>query len=280
MRTIEATRLGNLIEALCTEVSTALPADVVAALETSREEERSPLGRRALDMILENAVQARDLGLPICQDTGLFTIYISLGRDTVIAGDLTHEASAAVARATARAALRSSIVADPIDGRVNTGDNTPPLIEVELGEGEDTTLGVLAKGGGSEMASRSAMLPRGAGWEGVRDYVLSVVSEVGARSCPPLVLGLGIGGSFDRAPAMAKRSLLAPLDVPAREAATRARERELIDAVNKLGIGPGAMGGTFTCMGARITTASCHIANLPVAVSVNCHALRRKVAIV
>jgi tartrate/fumarate subfamily iron-sulfur-dependent hydro-lyase alpha chain len=275
MRTIEATHLGSRIESLVLEVSTELPPDVLAALRESRERERSPQGRRALDLILENAARAGELGVPICQDTGVFTICLSLGRDTAIAGDLRSEASAAVARASKRGALRSSLVREPFDGRINTQDNSPPLLDIELSGTGDTTLGVMAKGGGSEMASRMTMLPPGAGWDGVLEFAVAVAAEVGARSCPPLVMGIGVGGSFDRAPLLSKKALLTPLDA-GRDAVAAEREAELLDAVNRLGIGPGAVGGTITCMGVRLVTAPCHIANLPVAVSVNCHALRRK----
>lgn len=278
MRTIEAAYLGEVLEGLVLDITTGLPEDVAAALGDARGRERSPAGRRALDMILENAARAREDRVPICQDTGVFTIYVTLGEGTAVLGDLQGEASAAVARATSRGALRSSVVREPLDGRVNTGDNTPPLIEVEIAPGRETSVSVLAKGGGSEMASRAAMLPPGAGWPGVLEFVLGVVLEAGARSCPPLVLGVGIGGGFDRAPALAKRALLTPLDRENPDGRTAAREAELVREANTLGIGPGALGGTVTCIGVRIAQAPCHIANLPVAVSVNCHALRRKTA--
>lgn len=278
MRTIEAARLGEVIEGLVLDITTGLPEDVAGALDDARSRERSPAGRRALDMILENAARAREDGVPICQDTGVFTVYLTLGEGTAVEGDFNAEASAAVARATAMGALRSSVVAEPLDARVNTGDNTPPLLEVEISSGSETTVAVLAKGGGSEMASRAAMLPPGAGWPGVLEFVLGVVAEVGAQSCPPLVLGVGTGGGFDRAPALAKRALLIPLDRENPDGRTAAREAELVREVNALGIGPGALGGTVTCVGVRIAQAPCHIANLPVAVSVNCHALRRKTA--
>ena len=278
MRAIEAACLGEVIERLVLDITTVLPEDVAGALRGARSMERSPAGRRALDMILENAVKAREEGVPICQDTGVFTIYVTLGEGTAVLGDLRGEASAAVARATAGGALRSSVVAEPLDARVNTGDNTPPLLEVEISPDGETTVAVLAKGGGSEMASRAAMLPPGAGWPGALEFVLGVVAEAGARSCPPLVLGVGTGGGFDRAPALAKRALLVPLDRENPDARTAAREAELVREVNALGIGPGALGGTVTCIGARIAQAPCHMASLPVAVSVNCHALRRKTA--
>jgi len=280
MRVIQASAIGRAVEALCLEVSTELPRDVIQALESFREAEKSEPARQVIDLILENGRVAREAGVPLCQDTGVFTVYITLGRDTAIEGDLQAEASAALARATARGSLRASVVDEPMDERRNTKDNTPALLELELSDGDDltpTTIGVLAKGGGSEMASRAAMLAPGAGWEGVLDFVMDVVSDLGARSCPPLVLGVGVGGAFDSVAVMAKRALLEPLDRVSADPKTAAREAELVAAVNGLGIGPGAVGGTTTCIGAKIATAPCHMASLPVALSVNCHSLRRKI---
>lgn len=276
MRVIEAARLAQNIEDLCLEVSTTLPGDVVDALTRFKGIEESPAGRSVLELILENARVASEAGVPMCQDTGIFTVYLTLAPGTGVDGDLAAEAGRAVARATECGALRPSVVSDPLDERANTGDNSPPLIEVEVAGGERSTLGVLAKGGGTEMASRLAMLAPGAGWEGVLEFVVGVVEQYGARSCPPLVLGVGVGGSFDRAPKLAKKALMTPLDAQAPDARTRTREEELTARVNDLGIGPGAVGGRVTCIGARIVEAPCHMANLPVAVSVNCHALRRK----
>lgn len=276
MRVIEASRLAGEVEALCLEVSTAFPADAAEALIRYRALEESDAGRSLIDLILQNAAAAAELGVPLCQDTGIFTIYLTLAAGTALAGDVVREAGDAVARATVRGALRPSVVADPIGGRVNTGDNTPPLVEVEFSQGEESTLGVMAKGGGSETASRLAMMPPGAGWNGALEFIVGTVEALGAGACPPLVLGVGIGGSFDRAPKLAKKALMIPLDVEAPDPASRDREAELIERVNRLGIGPGGHGGSVTCFGARIIEAPCHMANLPVALSVNCHALRRK----
>jgi fumarate hydratase subunit alpha len=276
MRSLDASIIGEAVESLILEVSTTIPPDVINALEKSKQSEASEQGRDALDLIIENAKVAREAGVPICQDTGTFTVYLTLGRDTCLTGDLHAEVDAAVARATSRGSLRASMVENPLDERENTRDNTPAFIDIELSDGEATTLAVLAKGGGSEMASRSAMLPPGAGWEGARDFAVEVVREVGARSCPPLVLGIGIGGGFDRAPMLAKRALLQPLDGPGKLDRRSRRAADLVAVVNRLGIGPGAMGGTTTCIGAVIAEEPCHMTGLPVALSVNCHALRRK----
>lgn len=276
MKAIEASGLARDIERLCLEVSTHLAPDAVQALSELRSVEQSPEGRSAIDLILENARVAAEIGVPLCQDTGIFTIYLDLAPGTAILGDLAHEASLAVARATEKGALRPSVVSDPLGARLNTGDNAPPLIEVSASPDDESTLGVIAKGGGSEMASRLAMMPPGAGWEGALDFVVGVVDLLGPRACPPLVLGVGVGGGFERAAKLAKKALMTPLDVEAADPEVRAREAQLVERVNMLGIGPGAVGGTVTCFGARILEAPCHMATLPVAVSVNCHALRRK----
>lgn len=280
MKAIEAGLLGNRIEELCLEVSTSLPADVVEALRRFGGREESPAGRSVIDLILENARVASELGVPICQDTGSFTVYLSLSPGSSVEGDLVAEASRAVARATSRGGLRPSVVADPAGDRRNTGDNAPPALEVRLGGSPESTLGVLAKGGGSEMASRLAMMPPGAGWRGALEFVVETVDMLGARACPPLVVGVGLGGGFDTAASLAKAALMAPLDQTNPDAALAAREIELVEAINGLGIGPGAVGGTVTCFGARILAAPCHMATFPVAVCLNCHALRRKTVVI
>lgn len=276
MRVLEANRLGPVIEELVLDVSSNLPDDVVSALEASLGRERSDRGKVVTRMILENARHAADLHVPVCQDTGAFTIFLDLAGDTAVKGDLVKEASAAVARATARGFLRPSMVEDPAGDRRNTGDNTPATVEVTVGRGGETRLAVMAKGGGCQMASSLAMLPPGAGWAGVTEHVTGVVERYGAGSCPPLVLGLGIGGGFDTACGLAARALLRPLDEQNPSASAAEREERLRREVNRLGIGPGGLGGTTTCLGVRIEEAPCHIATLPVALSISCHALRRK----
>jgi len=275
LRAIQARDIGELVESLCLRISYELPDDVEKAIADAVGVEESPEGREALDMLLKNAKVARCDRFPICQDTGVFSVFIELAQDDCIEGDLTAEVNAGVARATGEGHLRSSVAADPAGSRVNTGDNTPVHVSIEPADGDDTLLSVLSKGGGSENASRLAMLPPGEGWAGVVAYVAGVAGEVAAKSCPPLVLGIGVGGSFDRAPALAKKALLVPLDERGRDTELEAREKEIVEAVNLIGVGPGALGGTVTCIGARILVEPCHIANLPVAVSVSCHALRR-----
>lgn len=275
MRAIEAAEIGRLVESLCLRVSCELPRDVEKALVDALPQEHSPEGREALEILLKNAKVAREEGLPVCQDTGVFCVFLSLAPGDWIDGDLRAQVDAGVARATTDGHLRSSVVSDPAGRRVNTGDNTPALISIEQACGGGSRLSVLSRGGGSENASRVVMLQPGEGWAGVVAFIAGVAGEVAARSCPPLILGVGVGGSFDRAPVLAKKALLVPLDERNRDPEAEAAEKEILQAANATGVGPGALGGTVTCVGVRILKEPCHVANLPVAVSVSCHALRR-----
>ncbi|MDD5748477.1 MAG: fumarate hydratase [Actinomycetota bacterium] len=275
MRILSAKSLGKTIESLCIEISSILGEDVLRALEEALEAEKSSRGKSVLRMIIENAKVAKELGLPICQDTGFFTVFLDLGIDTCVDGDFLEEAKTAVSRATRMCALRSSLVRDPLGERKNTGDNTPPLVVISKGSERESRLGVMAKGGGSEMACRISMLPPGAGWDGVLCFVMETLKRVGAQACPPLVLGLGVGGSFERAALLSKRALLTPLGKNVDEELSK-REQELVELANELGFGPGALGGTASCIGARILSEPCHMATLPVALNISCHALRRK----
>jgi len=275
MKRIKAKEIGEKIESLCLEISTSLSDDVIRALKQALEREKSKKGRKVLEMILENAKSAGELGVPICQDTGIFTIFLDLEPDVCIEGDIYSEASSAVSQATKIGALRPSVVSPPIDERRNTWDNTPPLLITGFTSG-NSLLSVMAKGGGSEMASRMAMLKPGSGWPGVVKFIMDVLDEVAPRACPPLFLGVGIGGSFERACELSKRALLLPVDRLSEDERIAERERELIKLSNDLGFGPGGLGGTITCAGARIIEDACHMASLPVALNVCCHALRRK----
>lgn len=277
MKSLDAAAFGSLVEQLCLEVSHTLPLDVSKALEDARGKEKSPLGREVIEMILENASEAERLGVPLCQDTGSFAIYLGVGDDVCVTNEILPKAGEAVSRATERGHLRASIVSPPVEGRVNTKNNNPPALYVELLPGEKSFLAVLAKGGGSEMSSRATMLPPGAGWIGIRKFAVGVVDELGPYSCPPLVVGIGIGGGFDRAPFLAKKALLLPLDEPNPDGELSKQERKITEEINTLGIGPAAFGGTITCLGTKIMQAPCHMATLPIAVCLSCHSLRRKI---
>ncbi len=290
MRKLRASFVAEIVYSLCLDISFRLPDDVRRCVKNALNIEESERGRSVLRLILENASLAGEKGVPICQDTGIFSVMLFIGRDTCIFGDLQSEISQAVRCATADGALRASIVIDPLGERRNTGDNTPSSVICLNHAMEGTYLGVMAKGGGSEMASAVRVLPPSSGMEGVIDFIRDVVIEKGPSACPPLFLGIGVGGSFDESARLAKMALMLPFDrdeAPPpffldalgaeRNESSRQREREILKAVNLTGIGPGGFGGSVTCLGVRVLEAPCHIANLPVALCLNCHALRRKI---
>lgn len=274
MREVEARFLGDRVRDLYIEVSRLAGPDVIEALERSMERERSPRGRDILRILLDNAMISRERELPLCQDTGAADVFIYRGTEVVIRGGLDKEISRGIREATRSAGLRSSIRGDPLVTGSNTGDNTPPITYCRSLPGDRLKIGVMAAGGGCGNASATAMLPPSVGWEGVVEFVVDLIRVKGAGACPPLFLGVTVGGSFDRAPEVSKEALFDDFRMVER---ADGRERELLEAVNATGIGPGGLGGTVTCMGVHLRTLPCHIASLPVAVAVSCHALRRKV---
>ena len=276
--------------------ATHLRPDVLAALQAAREDETQPRAQSVLDCLLENARIGQEDGVPICQDTGTCWVRLEVGEDLLIPGNILSGVNDAVARAYTDGRLRMSGVADALLDRTNTGDNTPAFAEIALRPGRGATLHVLLKGGGSDNASRVVMLAPGAGWEGVKKVVLDCVREKAATACPPLIVGVGVGATFDKVAGLAKHALLREVGTPAaspqaaeREAeaaahaderaaeeAARAAEREaeLLSAVNATGIGPAALGGGATALAVHLETAPCHIAALPVAVNMGCSAMR------
>lgn len=270
MRELAAAAIAEEVAALCQRVNCRLPEDVRQALAAAREREESPLGRRVLAELLANAQIAEEEGVPLCQDTGLATFFVELGSRVRITGGSLEEAIAeGVRRGYREGYLRPSVVADPLNRR-NTGDNTPPVVHLELVEGENLRLRFLPKGGGSENAARLFMLPPAAGREGVIRAVAEAVELAGPNACPPVVVGVGLGGTAEQALLLAKKALLRPLTEPAEPL-----EEEILTAVNRLGIGPQGFGGRVTALAVRVLRAPTHIACLPVGVSLSCHALRR-----
>ena len=274
MRNISAQAITDAVARLCIEANTRLPQDVQAALDKARQEEPWPLAKNTLDLLWSNLSAAREKDLPICQDTGMACVFIELGQDAHINGDLTDAVNEGVRRGYEKAFLRKSITADPLQ-RVNTGDNTPAFLTVHLVPGSGCKITVAPKGAGSENMSRLAMLKPADGVEGVKKFVLDTVEQAGANPCPPVVLGIGIGGSFDHCAALAKKALLRPLDIPNPDPYYAQLEQELLAAINALGIGPQGFGGKTTCLGLAIEQMPTHVAGLPVAVNVSCHVTRR-----
>lgn len=274
MRTVKAEAIRETVAALCVRANRELPPDVSAVLEAAYAGEVWPTAKRGLGILLDNLTLAREKQLPICQDTGMACVFLELGQDVHIEGDLDAAVQAGIRAGYARGYLRCSVVSDPLR-RVNTGDNTPGVLSVHLVPGEVCRLTVLPKGFGSENMSRLKMLTPADGAEGVRRFVLETVQAAGPNPCPPIVVGVGIGGTFDRVAAMSKQALLRPLDKPHPDPYYAEMERSLLAEINALGIGPQGFGGYTTALGLMIETAPTHVAGLPVAVNISCHATRR-----
>ena len=274
MRTILSEALTAAVARLCVQANTQLPADVTAALNRCRQSEPWPLARETMGLLQDNLIQAKERDLPICQDTGMACVFVELGQEVHIQGDFERAIHQGVRQGYGEGCLRKSIVGDPLR-RVNTGDNTPASITVRLTPGDRCTVTVVPKGFGSENMSRLAMLKPADGVEGVKKFVVETVRLAGPNPCPPVVLGVGIGGSFDKVAALAKHALLRPLNEPNPDPFYENLEDELLTAVNALGIGPQGFGGKITCLNVAIETAPTHVAGLPVAVNVSCHVTRR-----
>jgi len=274
MRTIHASAITKAVAELCIQANRELPEDVRAALEEAREKEPWPLAQSTLDLLKENLGAARRQQMPICQDTGMACVFVELGTDVHIEGDFEAAIHEGVRQGYGEGYLRKSIVGDPLR-RGNTGDNTPAAISVHLVSGDKCTITVAPKGFGSENMSRLAMLKPADGVEGFKKFVLETVRLAGSNPCPPIVLGIGVGGCFDKVAYLAKKALLRPLDQPNPDPYYAALEAELLEAVNSMGIGPQGFGGRTTCLGLAIEPMATHVAGLPVAVNISCHVTRR-----
>ena len=274
MREIKAAAITQAVAALCIQANSRLPADVESALAAARAAEPWPLAKHTLGLLEKNLEMANACDLPICQDTGMAVVFAELGQEAHIDGDFEAAVNEGVRRGYGEGYLRKSIVGDPLR-RVNTGDNTPAALHLRLVPGDKLRLTVAPKGFGSENMSRLAMLRPADGVAGVERFVLETVRLAGSNPCPPMVLGVGIGGSFDGVALLAKQALLRPLDEPNPDEYYAALEKKLLAEVNSLGIGPQGFGGRTTALGLAIETAPTHVAGLPVAVNVSCHATRR-----
>jgi fumarate hydratase subunit alpha len=255
----------------------ALRTDVRVAMREAVARERSERGRAVLQQLLQNTDVAELDGVPLCQDTGTAWVWVELGAEECLGAPLQPAVDEAVRRAYADGGLRMSLVRDALLDRTNTGDNTPAFLDLTLREGHGATVHVMLKGGGSDNASAVAMLPPSAGADGVKEFVLAVVEEKATGACPPLVIGVGVGGTFDTVAKLAKKALLRPLGEEPLQRGIALFERELLDAVNATGIGPAGLGGDTTALGVTVLTAPCHIAALPVAVNLGCSAVRSAV---
>ena len=274
MKTIPASRIADTVATLCIQANTQLPADVKAALDAAQAAEPWPLAKTTLGLLQKNLVVAAEQNLPICQDTGMACVFVELGRQVQIEGDLEQAVNEGVRRGYGEGYLRKSITRDPLK-RCNTDDNTPAFLSLHLVPGDEVKITVAPKGAGSENMSRLAMLKPADGVEGVKNFILDTVRQAGSNPCPPIVLGVGIGGSFDKCAYLAKKALLRPLDEPNADPYYAALERQLLDEINAMGIGPQGFGGKTTCLGVSIEKMATHVACLPVAVNMSCHVTRR-----
>lgn len=277
MRIISAADITDTVARLCIQANTQLPADIAAALDRQRKQEPWPLAQETLELLWDNLEVAEAKNLPICQDTGMACVFVELGQDVHIEGNFEDAIHEGVRKGYGEGYLRKSIVGDPLR-RVNTEDNTPAAITVHLVAGDGCAITVAPKGFGSENMSRLGMLKPADGVEGVKKFVVETVRLAGPNPCPPTVLGIGIGGSFDKVAYLAKKALLRPIDQPNPDPFYAQLEQELLEEINALGIGPQGFGGLTTCLGLAIETMPTHVAGLPVAVNVSCHATRRATA--
>ena len=273
MRELNASLITEAIARLCVEANRNLPQDVACALRQAAQDEPFAPARDILDLLVRNEAIARQTQMPICQDTGMAIVFADVGQDVHIVGDFEAAIHEGVRRGYVDGLLRKSVVGDPLR-RVNTKDNTPAIIHTRLVPGDRITLTVAPKGFGSENMSRLAMLTPAAGVEGVKQFVLETVKLAGANPCPPMVLGVGVGGDFEQVAELAKRALMIPLEERNPDPFYAALEQELLAAVNETGVGPQGFGGKTTCLGLHILQKSTHIAGLPVAVNVSCHVTR------
>lgn len=274
MRTINSEEIIAAVKKLCIEVNFNLPEDVKTCLKKAYTEEESEAGKNVLGQIKKNAEIAPQEKLPLCQDTGTAVFFVEMGQEVLIEGEALEDAiNEGVRQGYQEGFLRKSIVSDPLR-RENTGDNTPAIIHLKQVEGDKLKIQFAAKGGGAENMSRLAMLKPAQGVEGVKDFVLETVQLAGANPCPPIIVGLGIGGNFEKSAELAKLALFRNLEEENSDNFYAELEDELKIEINKLGIGPQGFGGTQTCLRVLIETAPCHIASMPVAVNIQCHSAR------
>lgn len=280
MREIQCSKITEVIRKLCIEANEHLPEDVKCAIKTARKEEDGEIAKGILDNIIENYEIADRENVPICQDTGMAVVFMEIGQDVhITGGDLTECVNEGVRQGYTDGYLRKSVVKDPIR-RGNTGDNTPAILYTEIVPGEQIKITVGPKGFGSENMSRIMMFKPSVGLEGIKDFIIETVRFAGPNPCPPMVVGVGIGGTFDRCALLAKKALMRPLGSSNKDPFYADLEKELLLKINSLGIGPQGLGGRTTAIGLNIETFPTHIAGMPCAVNINCHVTRHKTEVI
>ena len=273
MREIDSSLISEVVARLCIDANYHLPPDMKKQIISSSKEESWETASIILDQIIENFNIADENLQPICQDTGLACVFLSIGQDVHIKGNLEEAVNEGVRKGYSQGYLRKSVVSDPLN-RVNTGDNTPAMIYYDICPGDKIKITVAPKGFGSENMSQIKMLKPSDGIDGVKDFVIKVVEDAGPNPCPPIVVGVGIGGTFDKAAYLAKKALMRPVDQRNSEDFYVELEEELLEKINALGIGPQGFGGKTTALAVNIEKFPTHIAGLPVAVNINCHVTR------
>ncbi len=279
MREIDALTITETVKKLCIEANCHLSSDIKDRIKQSALDENWPQAKEILNQIINNCTIADQNEQPICQDTGVACVFLKIGQDVHICGNITDAVNEGVRQGYAEGFLRKSVVKDPLD-RINTGDNTPAMIYFELVEGENIEITVAPKGFGSENMSQIAMLRPSDGLQGVKDFILKTVEQAGPNPCPPIVVGVGIGGTFDKAAFLAKKALLRPVDQPNANEFYAKLKADLLKEINSLGIGPQGFGGKTTALAVNIEYFPTHIAGLPVAVNINCHVTRHKTEVI
>lgn len=275
MREISSEKITQVVRKLCIEANCHLPGDVKSAIEKSHQGENWPQAREILERIMENYAIADREDCPICQDTGVACVFVKMGQEVHVQGDLAQAIHEGVRQGYTQGYLRKSVVRDPLD-RVNTGDNTPAMIYYDIVPGDGFEITVAPKGFGSENMSQIKMLKPSDGLQGVKDFVVQVVKDAGPNPCPPIVVGVGIGGTFDKAALLAKKALMRHAGQPNPVPFYAELEQELLEKINALGIGPQGFGGKTTALAVHIEQMPTHIAGLPVAVNINCHVTRHQ----
>jgi fumarate hydratase subunit alpha len=277
MRPVNASAITEAVAALFQQANYELGDDVLAALRKARQEEISPAGRDALDAVIENARIASTDKIPLCQDCGVAVVFLEIGQDVqIVKGGLDEAVNEGVRRAYTQGYLRKSMVVQPFSARQNTGDNTPAVIHTEIVPGDKVKISVLPKGGGAENMAKLGMLLPSAGKPGVIDFVVKAVEEAWANPCPPVIVGVGIGGTAEKAMYLAKHALIRKVGEPSPDKETAELEKEILTKVNNLGIGPMGYGGRITALAVQVETFPTHLTALPVAVNLQCHSARHR----
>ena len=274
MREIKASKIAELVENLCIEACCVITDDIKSSFKSSLQTEKSPLGKEVLETLIRNAEIAKEERSPICQDTGMTVVFVTMGQDIHITDGFIEDAiNEGVRNGYKKGFLRMSVVNDPIE-RVNTKDNTPAIIHYEVVPGTDFNIVVAPKGFGSENKSGLKMLTPSDGVKGIKKFVIDTISSAGGNPCPPIIVGVGIGGTMERAAYLSKKAMLTPVGSVNENETLATLEKELLDEINKLGIGPAGFGGTTTALAVNVLINATHIAGLPVSVNIGCHATR------